>query len=377
MKRTLVISAVNFTEGGPLTVLRDCVNAARTTLPDWRIVVMAHDATLLATPGVEVMAFPETKTSWGRRLRLEWFGFKAISRALKPDLWLSLHDITPRVEAARQAVYCHNPAIFYRIGWREAWLEPKFLLFNLFYGFIYGSFIRRNGHVIVQQQWLREEFSRRFGALPMVVAHPSSDTLQTHGTERSHRPVVFFYPALPRVFKNLEILGEAVEHLQSRGIDGFEVRVTITGTENRYAVWLLKRFSNSRAIRFIGRQSSEQMKAQYSQASAVVFPSRLETWGLPITEAKARSLPLLVADAPYARETVGTYDAVSFFPPRGSEMLADLMQAVIQGTWHAEGNAGTTPAAPFASDWPQLIRLLTHDDVDSLTAVETPVRRTP
>ena len=155
MTRTLVISAVNFTEGGPLTVLHDAVHAARETLPGWRIVVMAHDASLITTAGVEVRAFPATKTSWLQRLKLEWHGFMRESRALQPDVWLSLHDITPRVVARHQAVYCHNPAAFHRIGWREAFLEPKFLLFNLFYGRLYGMFIHRNRQVIVQQQWLR------------------------------------------------------------------------------------------------------------------------------------------------------------------------------------------------------------------------------
>lgn len=361
MKKTLIISAVNFTEGGPLTVLRDCVAAARSTLPEWRIVVMAHDARLIDTPGVEVMAFPETKTSWARRLKLEWHGFRKLSQELKPDLWLSLHDITPRVVAGRQAVYCHNPAAFYRIGWREAFLEPKFLLFNLFYGWLYGAFVRRNRQVIVQQQWLRDEFRRRFGALPLIVAYPSVDIPPTHGQLRPGRRAVFFYPALPRVFKNLELLGKAAEILKARGVDGFEIRLTVAGAENRYARWLKSRFAATPALRFIGRQNAQQMKQQYADATAVIFPSRLETWGLPITEAKTHGLPLLVADAPYARETVGTYDAVSFFPPHRAEVLADQMLAMIEGNWAPAGNTGITPTVPFAQDWSQLMKLLTQD----------------
>ncbi|MGS0755710.1 hypothetical protein ACVBEH_14150, partial [Roseateles sp. GG27B] len=142
--KTLVISAVNFTEGGPLTVLRECVAAARDSLPDWRIVVMAHDQALIETPNVEVIAFPHTKTSWLRRIALEWFGFKKISRQLKPDLWLSMHDMTPIVQARRQVVYCHNPAPFSRPTLKDTWYEPKYFLFSLLYGYLYRLFLHRN-----------------------------------------------------------------------------------------------------------------------------------------------------------------------------------------------------------------------------------------
>jgi glycosyltransferase involved in cell wall biosynthesis len=307
------------------------------------------------------MTFPETKTSWLRRLALEWFGFKKISQQVKTDLWLSLHDITPRVTAGRQAVYCHNPSIFYRISLREAFQEPVFLLFNLFYGFLYGAFIKRNSHIIVQQEWLRQEFLKRYGHLPIVVAHPSEEVMPTQENIRLKESIVFLYPALPRVFKNIEVLGEAANILHKRKLDNFEIRVTTSGAENKYAKWLKKRFDKTPGLRFIGRQDVSQMSQQYSEASAVVFPSRLETWGLPITEAKSRCLPLLVADAPYARETVGAYDDVSFFPANKAEALADQMHAMINGTWQPMGGIAKTPQDPFAQDWPQLIRLLTLD----------------
>jgi hypothetical protein len=53
MTRRLVVSAVNFTEGGPLTALRQCLaSAARTLVPGWEIVALVHDRKLFATEGV-------------------------------------------------------------------------------------------------------------------------------------------------------------------------------------------------------------------------------------------------------------------------------------------------------------------------------------
>lgn len=357
----IVISAVNFTEGGPLTVLRECLASAASILPtEFEIIALVNRADLIHEARVSFMPIPSSKKSWLHRLYWEWFGFRRISRDLKPALWLSLHDITPRVSASRQAVYCHNPSPFYRIAIREAILEPKFFIFNQLYALLYRVFIHRNYCVIVQQEWLRAEFKRRMGQLPVVVAHPS-----LHADERPSAPTsgpvfVFIYPALPRVFKNIETLCKAAKILASRGVSSFEVRLTLDGSENRYARWLLRRFGVIEQVRFIGRQTKDEMTEQYREASAVVFPSKLETWGLPITEGKAHGRPLLVADLPYARETVGNYDRVSFFPADSSVALADLMQTMIERTWQPTGCYHSDPAAPFATDWESLWGILTN-----------------
>lgn len=359
----VVISGVNLNEGGPLTVLRECVASAAETLPShWRLIVLVHRSDLINNPRVHLIEIPDAKRSWWRRMRWEWFGFKALSAELEPDLWLSLHDITSRVTARRQAVYCHNPAPFFSMTLREVFLEPKLWLFTRFYALLYRAFIHYNDQVIVQQAWLRDEFIRRFGRLPVVVAHPVAQP--TPGTRplraRTSTPFVFIYPALSRVFKNFEVIGRAVRLLNARQVGAFEVRITIDGSENRYARWLHFQFGDVPHLKFIGRQSAAQMSAQYNEAAALLFPSRLETWGLPITEAKARGLPMLVADARYAHETVGTYDQVGFFPSASAERLAEQMSAMITGNWQPQGQTVEPPASPFAADWGALWALMTN-----------------
>lgn len=361
-----MISAVNFSEGGPLTVLRECLRATSQVLSEnWRVIALVHDKHLFeATAGVTFIEFPSAKRSWLLRLYYEWFQFNSLSQRLKPDLWLSLHDITPRVTARRQAVYCHNPAPFFTVSLRAALLDPKLYLFNKFYKHLYASGISRNRHVIVQQSWLRHEFQQSFGLDEVVVAYPEMKTGNISPVpERTitTRNKVFFYPALPRVPKNLEIIFEAVRLLNSQGVDGFEVRLTIDGNENRYARMLLKQYSAVTGIVFTGRQNQSQMAAQYKNVDCLLFPSRLETWGLPISEAKTCGLPLLVADLPYAHETVGTYDRVRFFNPLAAGELAAMMKGFIDGQLNFESVRECTPEQPFVDSWPGLIRLLVKD----------------
>lgn len=361
-RKRLVVSAVNFSEGGPLTVLRDCLASAALFLPpEWEIIALVYDQKLVNQPRVQLIEIPDAKRSWFRRLYQEWVGFRHLSHKLKPDLWLSLHDITPRVLARRQAVYCHNPSPFYNLPWREALLEPKLWLFNRFYRYLYRIFIARNYYVIVQQIWLRKAFERMYGPLPIVVAHPSVKlaTVSEYNPPQESKSI-FFFPALPRAFKNFEVICEAAKILNNRGISRFDIRLTLSGDENRYSKWLYEKYSSMPGLHFVGLQNREQMAVQYREAAAVIFPSKLETWGLPISEAKLYNKPLLVADMPYAHETVGTYDRVSFFPPTEPSALADLMQSVIERRWQPVGAKEEIPSQPFARNWNELWHLMTQ-----------------
>jgi glycosyltransferase involved in cell wall biosynthesis len=357
----LVISAVNFTEGGPLTVLREVVDAATTNFPDWEVIVAVNRVGLIPHSRAREIAFPEAKLSWLRRLHLEWFGFRRLSRELKPDVWLSLHDITPRVEACRQYVYCHNPAPFCTIEVPLENLDRTFRLFRRFYGLLYRCFIHRNVAVIVQQQWLRDQFKNRFGVRQVIVAHPTSVICDLARKRPSALPSTFFYPAFPRVFKNIELLGECAILLECNPNWRGRILITMNGNENEYARTMRERYGHLRSLAFLGLQDKPQMEALYSECDTVIFPSLLETWGLPISEAKARKIPVLAADLPYARETVGNYDAIRFFDPQNAESLAQLLLNLHSGSETFGVVRSHTPDVPFAEDWKSLLKMILSD----------------
>ena len=364
MRRCIAVSAVNFTEGGPLTVLREFVDATCRVLPDnWDVVVFVHDAKLLQVKRARLIEIRYAKRGWLRRLYVEWFVLRAYSRELKPDVWVSLHDVTPRVICARQVVYCHNPAPFFRVRLRDAFFEPQLLAFRLAYKALYRLNINRNYAVIVQQSWLREEFRKWTDrAVRIVVAHPG--VAEGIDIPRLHPPrtngTVFLYPALPRAFKNVELIGRALQVLEQRSEWRSDVVLTIAGTENKYAKWLHARFGDLRSLKFAGRHSADQMRKRYAEADCLLFPSRLETWGLPITEAKQQGLPMFVADLPYARETVGNYDCADFIDTEDHVALAEKLLAFQAHTFRFQPVSVVVPAQPFAADWTDLIDRLTE-----------------
>lgn len=368
MRKTLVISAISLRSGGTLSILKDCLRElSDEKYAHLSIHALVKDRSLIPLTNTHINFIALDGTgSYLKRLFYEYYYFKRVSRKLKPDVWLSLHDITPNVTAGLRAVYCHNPAPFYTPTWRNIVIDPLFFFFNTLYGHLYRINIHKNDYVIVQQDWLRHEFSRLF-SLPekkIIVAHPRV-SYPIISTEKRQSKTIFIYPALPRFFKNMELIGEAIMLLQKKGIKDFEVILTITGKENRYARWIKKNYGHLTNLCFHGEQPREKIFELYAQASCLLFPSRLETWGLPISEFKQTGKPILLSDLPYAHETLGDYPMAAFFNPVSPEDLAARMESVILGEQVGSPAHAAKIEQPMTENWEQLFGILLWPKTDA------------
>jgi glycosyltransferase involved in cell wall biosynthesis len=360
LKQVIVVSAINFTVGGPLSILQDCLSYLQANcLDDYRVVALVHDKNLLDNvDGIETIEYPKSVRSYFYRMFYEYFYFNKLSKVLKPYLWLSLHDMTPVVKADIRVVYCHNPAPFYKLRLNQMLLEPTFTLFNIFYRYIYKINIKKNDYVIVQQNWLRTTFKNIYQINSVVVAYPNIQELQVAPVVYSKKQYQFFFPTLPRFFKNIEVIIDAVRILNERKGNKCDVIITIDGTENKYARQLVDDSEHIENINFIGRVAREKVFELYGQSDCLIFPSKLETWGLPITEFKQFNKPMLVADLPYAHETVGNYQQVCFFDPEKPSVLADMMQNLVDENILFSGNKAAQVEDPFTQSWAELFDLL-------------------
>lgn len=367
LKPVIIISAVNFRNGGPLSVLLDVLRHAQNNLLDkYNVIALVHCKALFndkGMKGIHFLEFPDSIHSYFKRLYLEYYFFKKVSLRYKPYLWLSLHDITPNVRADVRAVYCHNPSPFYKLSWAEFLLDKKFYLFSLFYKLLYAINIKKNNYVIVQQDWLRNEFMAfyKLNENSIIVANPGvekADLISNNKIKSSTNEFTFFYPSFPRVFKNFEVILQAVEMLNSKNTNiPFKIVLTIDGSENSYTQQLIYKYSCVKNIQFVGLLEREAVYRQYRESDCLLFPSKLETWGLPLTEAKEFNLPIIASDLPYAHETVGNYNRVLFFDSLSPYALADAMIMAMNNKFSCVTDF-VSPAQPFAKDWQQLFKIL-------------------
>jgi glycosyltransferase involved in cell wall biosynthesis len=361
--KTIVVSGINLFRGGTLKVMQDCVASLSAFAgTDYTVIALVHDESQYPEYGnVKYVSYPKSRKSYLFRLYYEYIGFKQLSKRLKPFLWLSMHDVTPNVSAEKRIVYCHNSFPFYKAGIRGLFLQRNIYLFSIFTKFIYRINIKKNDYVIVQQEWMRRAFKQLFSIDNVVVALPFTDSEAVIADERTksgNEKCIFFYPLTPMIHKNVEVIGKAASILEKEEFTGFEVILTTDGTENAYAKSLLKKYGLLKTIRFAGFLSREEMNCYYQQSDCLLFPSKVETWGLPITEAKEYAMPVIVSDLPYARESVGKYDKVKFFDPDNAMELAHTMKMFISGRLVYDATEAIVYKEPFTRNWDELIRFL-------------------
>lgn len=366
-RKSIVISGVNLTEAGPLSILKDCLGYLESNLADkYNIIALVNSKGLINIDKITYYEFPQAKKCWLNRLYYEYIYFKKFSRRINPYLWFSLHDITPNIDAEIQAVYCHNPSPFYHLSRKDILLEPKFALFNKFYKFLYKINIEKNDFVVVQQYWLREHFQKLFHlSNNVVVAYPNiKHTNVSSGTlENSQsKTVIFFYPAFPRVFKNFEVICEAAKRLSENNVENFEVFLTINGSENKYSKYIYRKYKDVQSLRFAGRQTRKMVYEYYSKAKCLLFPSKLETCGLPIIEFKVFNKPILLANLQHCHEALGTYNKARFFDPNNPTELSRLMMGVIDNSLTYEQATKVEVENPFAENWGALFKILLKDN---------------
>lgn len=336
--KTIIISAVNLTEGGTLSILRTLLHTLSVSdlCGVYKIVALVNDKHKAFYENIEYIELPKAKKRWVNRIYYEYYYFKKISTQYDVFLWFSLHDMSPNVIAQRKVVYMHNPSPFFKWNFKDLLLSKKYVFFAVFYQWVYRINIHKNDYLIVQQEWLRQAFSKMFDVdlQKIIVATPQykqMSTVEYIGINNNAR--VFFFPALARPFKNFEVICEAVLILNTLNINDFEVILTIDGSENRYSRDIFDRYGAIPNLKFVGLLKMEQMPDMYLKSDVLIFPSKLETWGLPISEFREYRKPMIIADLEYAHETSSGSLCTAFFNPNNAQDLAELMRDAINSDY--------------------------------------------
>ena len=118
------------------------------------------------------------------------------------------------------------------------------------------------------------------------------------------------------------------------------------------------------SIHFAGWQNPAKLWGWYEAADCLIYPSRAENWGRPITEFAPTGKPMLLADLPYAHEAAAGAPQVAFFPDDDPEALKEKMKALVLGDGRVLSPAPDRPLDdPKVSDWEELFRFLLLGDL--------------
>jgi glycosyltransferase involved in cell wall biosynthesis len=191
--------------------------------------------------------------------------------------------------------------------------------------------------VVMMTSWGKDDLVTQYGVPAEKVAvvnwgsvldaypTPTAEDLAEARVRLSLPESFILYPAQTWPHKNHELLLEALAAIRDR--DGVTIPLVCSGKLNEHSPEVKRRVAElglEEAVTFTGFVTPLELRSLYATATALVFPSRFEGWGMPISEAFASGVPVASSSATGLREVVG--DAGLLFDPDDRDQIADAMR---------------------------------------------------
>lgn len=320
-------------DGGGLFVLKNFYQQVLTYEAEnveW--VFMTSLELLEETKDITVLSYAWVKKSWLHRWIFETCMLPILLKKINPDLVLSLQNMPIRYNKAEQMVYLHQSLqycpkrfSFFKKEERSLAIRQK-IICN-----IYKWHLRKADHIFVQTQWIKDATEKwihipeeKITVVPVTLGTVPELTTPYQGCENN----LFFYPARGEVYKNHKVVIDACRILKNQGVNNYKVLFAMELSDNPYISWL-KQEAAGLPIEFIGRMKYEDVWKQYN-SSVLLFPSYLETCGLPLLEARTAGSMIVASDMPFSHEVLEDYENVQYFKYDSPEQLAEQMISIIE-----------------------------------------------
>lgn len=351
--------------GGTETYARELIPALVAERPDLRLTAFlsreaaeARGAPWLEIPSVTMPVRARQRAEWvrGEQLQLP----RLASRA-GVDLLHSLANTAPGRGRFKRVVTVHD--LIHRIH-----PEAHFGRASSAMRWLVWLAARRSDRVIAPSVTSREDIVRLLGAspeeidvVPQGVAVPG-DLPAWGGSDRSpeaaaadvrarfklgERPVVLCVAAM-RPHKNQARLIEALALIPGER----RPRLVLAGYATPYEMELREQVSAlglDSDICFAGWVSAAELEALYLAASAFIFPSLYEGFGLPVLEAMAHGVPVACSDRGSLAEVAG--GAARLFNPDNPKEIAAAVEALVYDGREAERLRGAGRERAVAFTW--------------------------
>lgn len=181
--------------------------------------------------------------------------------------------------------------------------------------------IHHADEVIVQSESMQHMMIKNLNVQPKVIPFMSGQ--KTDNTS-AYKKYDFLYAASGEPHKNHRLLIEAWKLLASRNIFP---SLCLTISKEAYphlCKWLeSEKEISGLQISNIGVVNSAHMQNLYLQSSALIYPSTLESFGLPLIEARRAGLSIVASELDYVRDIVNPEQS---FDPKSPVSIARAVE---------------------------------------------------
>lgn len=323
-KKRIVINDIAASTGGTLVILKDIYKYICKYGSEYEWIFLVGGEYIEPKVNIKVIVLKDIKQSWIKRLKFDLLSGKRFIERLKPDVVISLQNTITFGLKSKQIVYVHQLLAFQETKKFSFFRKDERLLFIHQYliGYLIKKSINKADLTIVQTNFMRKLILKqtKVKSEKVIVSTPNLELDDITSNSLSLKNNYFFYPTSEAVYKNYDCIFKACEILNKKLISNFKVFITIKQKEK----------INSRNIFFLGNLPREEVIKRYKD-SVLIFPSYIETLGLPLVEARKAGTIILTSDCEFSHELLDDYKNVYFFNPFNPNELAKLIEDKING----------------------------------------------
>jgi len=342
LNKIVFVNATAAIKGGALTILKQFLEG----IPEYS---NKEELYYLFCSSAEVKTYKREnikiinnirENNWLNRIRWDLYGLKKWSKrkGIKADLIISFQNTGVfYYNNVKQLIYLHQSIPFSEtIHWKFFCKNERLLWF---YKNIYKKLIRltlkSNSYIVVQTEWMKNAVIEQFNwnSKKISVIKPNIKNIAVEKIPKIDfidNKFHLFYPANSAVYKNHELIINALKYIKDNQpeiykniILHFTLEGTLNNSRSALLVNLIKDLQVDEQIKYEGKMPYERVLSFYKSCDLMLFPSYIETFGLPLIEAASFGMPILAAEMNYAREVMGDYEGVKFLDHKDSKLWAE------------------------------------------------------
>ena len=356
--RQVIVNATALASSGGLSILKQFIDE----IPEdeFEYILFVSEELRFITSNKNVRFIGKSVKSFHKRFLWDAFGIKNWIKEnnINCVAAISLQNTNFRTnKTIPNFIYFHQSIPFFQKKWNPFKSNEKSLWFyKSIYPFFVKLFINKNTEVFVQSNFIKNSFAKHFD-IPKERIHVISPKLEVpilnvlkHSNQNQDK-INLFYPATPFIYKNHSLLFEAIGQIDN----DLQKKITLTLTCTKEEIgYFIKRLNTHFNINFLGKIPFSEVLENYRKADALVFPSYIETIGLPLLEAASFGLPILTSNLPYAHEVLDSYEGVIYI---GYDNPSEWAKQILN-LFHKKGQMFQPFKITLSDSWPQLFNIV-------------------
>lgn len=348
-KNNIIVNATAARTSGALTILKQFLSNIPLPSNDYYYIFIDSLSLFKNQKFPNNIIFIEKQTkSWSSRIYWDLFGLNNWIRNSKLDinLYISLQNTGSRINnSIPKIVYYHQPLAIYKKNWNFFKKdERKFFFYKNFYSIFVKLFDKFDTNIVVQVPFIKDLYIKKFNINPdrVYIIKPEINQINWDSVPKADLEsgkVHFIYPATNLTYKNHILLLKVVKYLRDKyciSADKFCIHFTFKICESLELNKFIKKNKLDEFFAFHDKMPFELLLSYYKTAHCLLFPSYIETLGLPLLEAASIGLPIFVNDLPYSRDVIGDYNGVKLLKFNDVESWANEILAIIDLPTHFE-----------------------------------------